>query len=231
MGTRKKKTTGRKTGGRKVSTKAPKALTGDQPATVPVELADGSTVDASLPDGAASPDEDDLSDAGRARQERDLARKERRDRAMAERIADEKRRRQAKRAATKVTPIDAARKKKEDVGKVELPIDDLRKYKMLAMEAAFERISNTIKVPIRRRFQQQLDQALRQATTRSLKFVEAQRDQAEAVNDIIDALQGEIPPDHIVTRVDAQKGVVICEFSPGADQVRMEVPELPDQLK
>ena len=100
---------------------------------------------------------------------------------------------------------------------LKVPIPEVLKWKMLLLEKERNEAVNVIKDTLKSEYQEKLNIAIAEAINNDKNCVEKTRAQNLCVNEILDAIDPELPEGYAVVSVRTQEGYAECVYKP--DQV------------
>lgn len=174
---------------------------------------------AEAPAPEAAPSETEAERVARQRQE---AREERR-----------RKREEALRASPPATPsnvasLDEARAKKTpaDKGSVVLPLPELHKWKLSALNRNYADSMKKLKEPLIQKYNQLLQAELNELAQKDEECVKAQQEQAVAINELIKLLDDQLPEGYAITQILGEKGQIVAQYVPDRAGKPLPLPEL-----
>jgi len=127
--------------------------------------------------------------------------------------------------------LDAARRRKSVAAAVAnqdpivLVLDERLRYKMEAMDRRHNEAVDRVKQPILQLFADRIKTTIQKAVDSDQACRESRRAQIECVNEIIDALAGELPKGYAITLIEGENGQARAEFAPDQVGKKLPVPE------
>jgi hypothetical protein len=108
-------------------------------------------------------------------------------------------------------------------GHMRLEIAEVLKYKMMAAEAEYKRLTEPIRQQCKMIAQAKLAEDIKNAVKNNPQCKTAAADMERCVNEILESVSSKLPPGYAVVYVNAKEGAVICKHAPQLAGKRFEL--------
>lgn len=95
---------------------------------------------------------------------------------------------------------------------IEMELEELHQYKIMAWTAKAQQARDRVRLPILERKRQEMAQELNQALREDNEFQKASAKQQEAVDEIKEACEDDIPPGYELIRIDPEDGIALYRY-------------------
>ena len=97
---------------------------------------------------------------------------------------------------------------------IQLDLEELHKYKIMALSAKLEKERNRVREPIVLRKKQELQSELEKAFSEDDLYQEASKKQQESINEALKIAFKKLPEGYAVIKIDPEQGILQAEYNP-----------------
>lgn len=127
-----------------------------------------------------------------------------------------------KRTASK--KMKTKEKKPEHQGPLQVPLEELHKYKIMAFTGKVETRREKIKLPLVEAKNRELQEELRTALEEDEEYQKARKAQTEAINEAMRMLYKSLPEGYTISKIDTEEGLCETHFDPDSAGKLLDTP-------
>jgi len=102
----------------------------------------------------------------------------------------------------------------QDFEKKQFQLEELHKYKLMALTSKLEKEKDRIRGPILERKQKEFSEEFQNALENDSAFQKTSEKQKKAINEIIESSANKLPEGYAITRIDPDNGSFEAEYDP-----------------